>query len=147
MLSVVSDLLEGERLITGLSSPSGIAPAAILVIDDDEMMRDLLRRMLERSGFAVVTAMHGRDGLERCRERPVDVAITDMMMPEMDGAELIRALLVDRPDIGIIAISGAADWDRYLHTARGLGAKAVLRKPVACAELVQTVEQILAASC
>jgi CheY-like chemotaxis protein len=132
-------------VIATSSSPSGAAPNKVLVVDDDEMMRDLLRRMLERAGFAVVTATNGRDGLERFRESRVDVAITDMKMPEMDGAELMRALLIERPGMAIIAISGAEHSERYLYAARALGAKAVLRKPLASAELVQTLERVLAA--
>ncbi len=117
--------------------------AAILVVDDDEVMRDLLRRALERSGFEVVTATDGREGVERFRGQAVDVTITDMMMPVMDGLELIRALVAEQPSIRIIAVSGVDDWDNYLKTARALGAKAVLRKPVSSAEIVNTVRRVL----
>jgi CheY-like chemotaxis protein len=117
--------------------------AAVLVVDDDEVMRDLLRRVLERSGFEVVTATDGREGVERFRGRAVDVTITDMMMPVMDGIELIRALVAEQPSIRIIAVSGVDDWDNYLKAARSLGAKAVLRKPVSSAELVNTVRRVL----
>jgi CheY-like chemotaxis protein len=120
-----------------------IPSAAILVVDDDEVMRDLLRRALERSGFAVVTATDGRQGVEQFHDHPVDVTITDMMMPVMDGLELIRALVAEQPSIRIIAVSGVDDWDNYLKTARALGAKAVLRKPVSSAELVNTVRRVL----
>lgn len=117
--------------------------AAILVVDDDEVMRDLLRRVLERSGFEVLTATDGREGVERCRDRAVDLTITDMVMPVMDGVELIQALVAEQPSIRIIAVSGVDDWDNYLKTARSLGAKAVLRKPVSSAELVSTVRRVL----
>lgn len=117
--------------------------AAILVVDDDEVMRDLLRRVLERSGFEVMTATNGDEGVEQCRERTVDVTITDMRMPVKDGVELIRALVAEQPSIRIIAVSGVDDWDNYLKTARSLGARAVLRKPVSSAELVSTVKRVL----
>lgn len=117
--------------------------AAILVVDDDEVMRDLLRRVLERSGFEVVTARHGQDGVDRYRDRAVDVTITDMVMPVMDGLEMIRALVAEQPSVRIIAVSGVDDWDNYLKAARGLGAKAVLRKPVSGSELVSTVRRVL----
>ena len=109
------------------------------------MMRDLLRRMLERAGFSVVTAVDGLQGLERFRGGGVHVMITDMMMPEMDGLELIRILRAERPNLQVIAVSGADDRDGYLRTALNLGAKAVLRKPVGSAELVQTVRRVLSA--
>ena len=117
--------------------------AAVLVVDDDEVMRDLLKRVLERSGYAVVTARDGRDGVERFRDQEVDLAITDMVMPVMDGLDMIRALVAEQPNIRIIAVSGVDDWDNYLKTARSLGAKAVLRKPVSNADLVSTVRRVL----
>lgn len=132
----------GPRMTT-VPSPS----AVILVVDDDEVMRDLLRRVLERSGYEVVTATDGRDGVERLRRRAVDVTITDMRMPVMDGIEFIQTLVAEQPSIRIIAVSGVDDWDNYLKTARSLGAKAVLRKPVGSAELVSTVKRVLMGEC
>ncbi|HZB90343.1 MAG TPA: response regulator [Stellaceae bacterium] len=119
--------------------------AAILVVDDDEVMRDLLRRVLERSGFNVVTASDGRDGVESLRRHSVDVTITDIVMPVMDGIEMIRSLVTEQPDIRIIAVSGVDEWDNHLKTAQRLGAKAVLRKPVSSQELVSTVRRVLTA--
>lgn len=119
--------------------------AAILVVDDDEVMRDLLRRVLERSGYEVVTASDGRDGVESLRRHSVDVTITDIVMPVMDGIEMIRSLVAERPDIRIIAVSGVDDWDNHLKNAQRLGAKAVLRKPVSSQELVSTVRRVLTA--
>lgn len=120
---------------------------AVLVVDDDEVMRDLLRRALERSGFEVVTAADGHEGVERFRDRAVDVTITDMMMPTMDGLQLIQALVAQQPSIRIIAVSGVDEWDNYLKTARSLGARAVLRKPVSSAQIVTTVKRVLTDEC
>lgn len=127
-----------------VSSPS-VPPATILVVDDDETMRDLLRRMLERAGYAVVLAANGRDALERLRDQPTDLIVTDMVMPEMDGIELIRKLATERPRLPVIAISGVHDWANYLSMAIRLGAKAAVQKPVSAAELVATVRGLLAA--
>ncbi len=118
-------------------------PSTVLVVDDDDLVRTILRRMLERSGFDVMTAVNGRDGIERFHERPADIVVTDMMMPEMAGDELIRALLRERPGIRIIAISGVEH--PHLRTALGLGARATLRKPVQADRLVETVRRVLAA--
>jgi CheY-like chemotaxis protein len=126
----------------GLTAEKSALPS-ILVVEDEEKMRELLRRMLERASFTVLTAPHGREALKLFRERPVDLAITDLMMPEMDGFELIRQLTAQWPSIRIIAISGA---DLRLDMARQLGAKAVLKKPVTGAALVSAVEQVLAAT-
>jgi CheY-like chemotaxis protein len=119
---------------------------AILVVDDDEGMRDLLQRMLERAGFAVFTAAHGREALARIRARRVDAVVTDMVMPEMDGIELIRALVAEYPGLPIIAISGMHDWSNYFRMALRLGAKAGLQKPVSPASLIRAVRELLPAS-
>ena len=129
--------------MTALPKPKADTPA-ILVVDDDEVMRDLLSRMLQRSGFVVITATDGHDGIERFSETPVQVTITDIKMPRVDGLELIQALLAKKPDVAIVAMSGVDEWDQYCKAARELGAKAALRKPVGRVELIETIEKLLA---
>ncbi|HJT07153.1 MAG TPA: response regulator [Stellaceae bacterium] len=126
------------------TSGANAAKHTVLVVDDDESMRTLLRRMLERTGFTVITANNGRDGMDRFFEQPVDIVVTDMMMPVLDGVELIRALRGKSPQVRIVAISGVEY--PYLRMALGYGAKATLQKPVASAELVETVNRVLAAA-
>ena len=125
---------------SGAETPS---TASILVIDDDESMCNLLQRMLEKKGFAVVTATSGRDGIARFRERPADVVVTDIMMPGIDGIDVIRTLRGQWPDVRIIAVSGMEY--PHLFMARSCGAKATLRKPVPSGQLVETVQRVLAA--
>jgi len=120
------------------------AKQTVLVVDDDESMRTLLRRMLERTGFTVITAINGQDGMERFSKQPVDIVVTDMMMPVLDGVELIRVLRGKWPEVRIVAISGVEY--PYLRMAVSCGARATLRKPVASAELVETVNRVLAAA-
>jgi len=91
-------------------------------------------------GFSVTAASNGREALRLFRERPADLAITDLLMPEMDGLDFIRALVTRWPDCPIIALSGATV---RLEMARQLGAKAVVRKPLSSTILMQTVEQVL----
>jgi CheY-like chemotaxis protein len=126
-----------------LSQQTAPLPPAVLVVDDDGSSRHSLRRVLERSGFAVFTAMHGRDALDRVRARIIDAVVTDMVMPEMDGVELIRALAAEYPDLPIVAMIGVHDWTSYFGIAQRLGARAGLRKPVGPAELVRTVRELL----
>ena len=95
-----------------------------------------MRHMLERAGFKVLMAANGRQALKSCVERDIAAVVTDILMPSMDGLRLIRELLALRPAAQTVAISGA---DVRLELARQLGAKAVLRKPVGSAELVQTL--------
>jgi two-component system, chemotaxis family, chemotaxis protein CheY len=118
-----------------------IALPRALVVDDDEAMRELLRRALERSGFAVATAATGREALKLFGERQVDLAITDLTMPEMDGLTLIRSLMRLQPSARIIVVSGT---ESGFDAARALGAKATLRKPVTPSELARVARNILA---
>ena len=87
--------------------------------------------MLERTSFIIVLAANGYEAMDRLRERPVDLVVTDMVMPEMDGIELVRTLAVDQPGLPIIAISGLHDWANYLSMAMKFGAKAGVQKSVA----------------
>lgn len=124
-----------------LDNTSQVAQPRALVVEDDEALRELWRRGLERAGFVVADAMDGRAALKLFRERQVDLAVTDLNMPEMDGLTFIRELTSLQPSAHIIVVTGAASGH---DQARALGAKAVLRKPVSLADLVRTVQQVLA---
>ena len=78
----------------------------VLVIDDDAGIRALLEIILKQSGYDVVLAANGEDGLRQCRSQKVDLVITDLFMPKKEGLETIRAIHKDWPQLGIIAISG-----------------------------------------
>ena len=119
---------------------STVASLTVLVVDDDKLARHTLRHMLEHAGFTVILAASGRQALKAFQERPIAAVVTDIMMPSMDGLRLIRELLTLQPSAGILAISGA---EKRLEVARQVGAKAVLRKPVDLAELVQTVRLLI----
>ena len=82
----------------------------ILVVDDEPDLRYLLRRVFERAGHVVADAGHGEAALEVVRGSPPDLVVTDMMMPVMDGAELIRRLRADplTAQIPILAVTGDA---------------------------------------
>ena len=67
-----------------------IVLARILVIEDDDLERDMFREILEKAGYEVDVASNGREGLSIFRDEPADVVVTDIMMPEKDGIELIR---------------------------------------------------------
>lgn len=118
----------------------------VLVIEDNDVMRELLARMLQRKGFAVETVANGHDGLTLFGLQSFDLVITDMVMPRMNGLELIQALKRMRPDVKVIAVSGHDDRIGYLRVALQIGAKAVCLKPVTPADLVQTVRAVLGAN-
>jgi hypothetical protein len=116
--------------------------ARIVVADDEPGVRSFLRLVLESSGYEVIEAANGRQALEKARAGGVDLVITDLVMPEQEGLETIRALRKDASDIGIIAISGALGG-QFLEVARWLGAQAVLRKPVSAELLLAKVAEVL----
>ena len=78
----------------------------ILIIEDDEHVRGMLRKMLERIGYDVFDAPDGKEGLDFYRNTPVDLVITDILMPEKEGIQTIMELRREFPDVKIIAISG-----------------------------------------
>src|SRR5438045_9784306 len=105
--------------------------ARILVIDDDAQVRGAVRRILERAGHTVEDVGDGNAGLRAHRERPADLIITDIFMPERDGIETIRQLRRESPQVKIIAISaGDPPHTLDLHKdAELLGPPVALHRP------------------
>src|SRR5258706_974121 len=105
---------------------------------------ELMLLSLEGGGFEVEAALNGREALEVQQRRAVDVVITDIFMPEMDGIETIDRIRAEYPDTRIIAMScGADDKQDYLKVARQIGADATLAKPFATADLLQLVRMLM----
>lgn len=119
--------------------------ALILVIDDEESLRSLLRRALARVGHAVVEAKDGKEGLRMARETRFELVITDIIMPEMEGIDFILHLHRISPATPIIAISGGGRIrpEGYLKTALLAGARRALTKPFTIADLMTAVEDCL----
>ncbi|MES0446525.1 MAG: PAS domain S-box protein [Desulfobacterales bacterium] len=119
--------------------------AHILLIDDDAQIRTMLRQILETEGYEVVDASNGKEGIRLYREDPADLVITDIIMPEKEGIEMIMELKKDFPDVKIIAISagGQIDAEKYLRTAKMLGAKFTFAKPFERKELLDAVKEIV----
>lgn len=119
--------------------------ASILVIDDEPHVRAALRGHLERNGHTVATAADGAEALAALGATHIDLVITDLYMPKMDGIELTIRLQERHPDVKVIAISGGG-WTNNreaLVLARRLGARKTLPKPFQQDELLQAVEQVL----
>ncbi|HLJ17063.1 MAG TPA: response regulator [Bryobacteraceae bacterium] len=117
-------------------------PAAILIVDDDREVRSVLARMLEVGGYRVFEAANGKEAVTEARKHPVDLLITDLIMPEQEGIETIKLLRREYPGLKIIAISGAFGGD-FLMVAGYLGAAETLQKPLRMDVVLQTVERIL----
>ncbi len=117
----------------------------ILVIDDEQPIRSLLKIMLEREGFDVITASDGKEGMKLFNEATVDLVITDIVMPEKEGIETILELRKGYPDTPVIAISGGGrnSPESYLNVAKLLGAVAILQKPVEKENLLTAVKKAL----
>jgi len=105
--------------------------ARILVIDDDEQVLDLIKEMLKPGGHEVTLAESCKKGVELYKQKPADLIITDIFMPEADGLQTIMNLRRDFGDLKIIAISGGGKVTRidFLKIAMSIGAMAALKKP------------------
>ena len=118
----------------------------ILIIDDDEQVRDLLSEILGRAGYEVLAASNGAEGLRLYRAQPADLVITDLIMPEKEGMETILALRKDFPKVRIIAVSGGGRSGAisYLPIAKSLGAARTVAKPFSKQEILDAVRETLA---
>ena len=116
--------------------------AEILVIDDEPQMRTLIARILCGAGYIVHEATNGRDGIALFHRVCTALVITDIVMPDMEGIELIRELHREAPTTPILAVSGGGP-SVYLRAATGLGATAALEKPFGAGELRTVVEGLL----
>lgn len=113
--------------------------ATILVVDDQEPIRALLRDALEGDGHEVLEAANGRHGLALYRKRSADLIITDMVMPEMNGLDMLLELTRRCPNVNVIAMSdgrGSAGW---LDAAKLLGTRQTFQKPFDMEELLSAV--------
>ncbi len=120
-------------------------PAIILVVDDDSPMRSSMRRSLEREGYTVIEAGNANEALARLKHTPAQLVITDIIMPDADGLELIFALHRSHPELKIIAISGGGQFapEFHLDLASRAGASAVLSKPFQTDHLLNQVRALL----
>jgi CheY-like chemotaxis protein len=121
--------------------------ARILVIDDDDQVREMLRQMIRNAGYEVEVAADGDVGMAMYRNNPADLIVTDIIMPEKDGWEAIVELRRAYPAVKIIAISGGARVGpySYLAIAKRFGAQKVFAKPLEKTELLQAIGELLAA--
>ncbi|MCB2180433.1 MAG: response regulator [Desulfobulbaceae bacterium] len=119
--------------------------ANILIIDDEEQIRNLLKRVFGKLGHTVVTAENGSVGLKILHQEVFDLVVTDIFMPEKEGMETIMEIKRDFPSVKIIAMSGG---DRsgidFLPMTKALGASNCISKPFSNEEIVKLFESVLA---
>src|SRR5690242_14942558 len=119
---------------------------AVLLIDDDLAVLGSLTLLLEISGFRVLTARDGAQGLREFRKHSPAVVVTDILMPEQDGIGLIMQMRRERPGVKVIAISGGGRIgnSNFLTLATKLGADSVMPKPIDTDKLVDAIRRYLA---
>lgn len=100
----------------------------ILVVDDEEDVRDLLRKFLTRRGYEVATVGDGEAAIEAIRETPPDIVLLDIRLPKIDGISVLQRLREESEDIAIITMSGNADEDTARKSLE-LGAADFITKP------------------
>lgn len=117
----------------------------ILIIDDDPTIQKLFSQFLESKGHLVVQATNGRTGMRMMAEDRPDLIITDILMPEMDGLEILMKIRSTHDDMPVIAISGGMRGFplNFLHQAKLFGARHVFEKPVSLEVLYRAVTELL----
>ncbi|BCX02731.1 MAG: response regulator [Candidatus Roseilinea sp.] len=118
--------------------------ATILVVEDHLVTQLVLSKRLRNSGYTVVTASSGREALAYLAQSPVDLIISDISMPEIDGLNLLRCMRVDESlrDVPVIILTNSV-LDQHRLEASAAGADGFLEKPVSSWELEATVKRLL----
>jgi two-component system OmpR family response regulator len=130
------------RNMSGLAMPSPAKPPAILVVDDDPKLREVVGYALQREGYEVHEARHGGDALLLLGQRSFDLLVVDVSMPEVDGFELVRRLRASDHETPVLFVSARSDEiDRILGLE--LGGDDYVTKPFSTRELVTRVKVIL----
>lgn len=118
----------------------------ILVIDDDDLFRQFLTVLLERSGFTASALSSGARLAETLKSSPVDVIVTDLFMPDVDGIEILLTAKREAPEIPVIGMTGGRSdgmENPCIAAMVRLGAAAVIRKPIDRNELVSLLYRLL----
>src|SRR5688572_9459085 len=122
--------------------PEERARATILVVEDDAAMRDLLVEELSDAGFAVESASGGRSGVERARQGGIDVVVSDLRMPDLDGFDLLRDIKASESSPHVVVITAFGSIDTAIKAMK-LGAYDYITKPFEVEALVLAVERAL----
>jgi DNA-binding response OmpR family regulator len=121
--------------------PLDISMKKIVIVEDDQVIRESLKEFLEINGYEVMAIESSIDLLQKISSFKPDILITDIIMPDKDGIEIIIETKKYLPNIRLIAISGGGriDSESYLNTAKYLGADATLKKPFSHKELLDCI--------
>jgi DNA-binding response OmpR family regulator len=117
--------------------------AEILIIEDDAMMRVYSSSILQLAGHRVSEAEDGAKGLARLKLGPVDLVITDLVMPKQKDIETVTAIRAEFPQVKILVVSGSPDSEAYRNATALLGPRRVLPKPFTSRQLTDRVDEVL----
>ena len=113
---------------------------SVLVVDDEPPNIESLRRIFEREGFSVLTATSGQKALDVCRQNEVHVVVSDLMMPGMNGIELVKALKTVVPDAEVVLMTAFGTVEKAVEAMRA-GAYDFVEKPLKRIQMVKTVRK------
>jgi len=136
---------DGVETATESPAPMHVGTAVILLVEDDARVRQLTSRMLAHDGFTVLEAATGEDAVAMCQRHagPIDLLLTDMVLPKMAGHEVAKHIAALRPEIHVLFMSGYTDHAAFAaHLVDG--GKTFLQKPFTLPALIQKVRSILA---
>jgi DNA-binding response OmpR family regulator len=127
-----------------MTSPPEDRQPAVLVVEDDELMRDAMARTLAHEGYLVLTAPTGHDAVGACQVRaePIDVVLLDVHLPDVSGVDLCAHLRELRPGLPVVVCSGEAEPQEVARLLE-LGVRRYFQKPIEPDELLATVEAAL----
>ena len=126
-----------------IPEPSGgTRGATLLVVEDDTAMRNLLREALEEDGYTVETAAGGRAGIERVKQGGIDLVVSDVKMPDLDGLDMLREIKAVSPSPHVITITAFGSIDTAIRAVK-LGAFDYITKPFDVDQLILSVQKAL----
>ena len=143
LYQVAEEAFEKIDQIAKNHTPNKVIIKQILIIDDDEPFREVLGKMLRRTGFEVREASSGDEGIKYQTEKPADLIITDVIMPEKHGIETMLEIKEKDPFVKFIVVSGGGGYvyDIDFDMAEKLGA-VTLQKPSKLKELLNAIKQL-----
>jgi DNA-binding NtrC family response regulator len=131
------DFFSGQMMETGRQEKGMYH---LLVVDDEEVIREGMRRILEAEGYRVTTSATGRTAIETIQERDFNVVITDLKMPGMDGIEVLKAIKILQPEVPVIIITGYASVDTAVDAMKN-GAFDYIAKPFSSDLIIEKVKK------
>ncbi|GAB1490182.1 response regulator [Opitutaceae bacterium] len=123
-----------------------MSEVATLIVDDEEALRCVIAIVLEQAGYRVFTAESGSEALAILAKEKIDLVISDIVMPETDGIELVREIRTKFPQVKIISMSGGGSYltaALCLKLAGQMGASGILSKPFTSEQLLESVKNAL----